>query len=241
MQSTLPMRWRQSLPRDVLRDVGRAAEILRRRHLHHRVPVDRRIIVRRRRLVRRRHRREIELLAGLRAHLGRIDQPVAAHPDLVVRSRQVGDDVAPLVVGHDHLGELRRQFGRLRDHPHAGFRPARAAHDAADVVVVDGDRRLLGIGRPENEGQGYTYTRQAAKPMVTAEHNTCLRFMVLSLRSEPAARIGRNCTPITARRQSVQPACRPKSRGEGLWRYALACVIEVCGELVRKPGRSVHV
>ncbi len=47
--------------RDVLRDVGVAAEILGRRNLHHRVPVDRRIVVRRRGRARRGHRRQVEL------------------------------------------------------------------------------------------------------------------------------------------------------------------------------------
>src|SRR5436189_6415399 len=34
------------LARDVIRNIGRAAEILLRRNFHHRVPVDRRIILR---------------------------------------------------------------------------------------------------------------------------------------------------------------------------------------------------
>jgi hypothetical protein len=101
----------------------------------------------------------IELLAGLRAQLGRIHQPVAAHPDAVVRHRQVGDDVAALVVGHNHLGEFRRQVGGLRDHPDAGFGPGRAAHHAADVVVVDGDRHLLRIRRRRKQGQEYARQR----------------------------------------------------------------------------------
>ena len=142
------------LLRDVLGDVGAAAEILGRRNLHQREPVDRRIIMRRGRLVRRRHRRQIDLLAGLGAQSWRIHQPVAAHPDLVVHiRRQVGDHIAALVVGDDDLGEFRRQFRRLRDHPDAGFGPGRTAHHAADVVIVDGNRRLLGMGRRRNQGR----------------------------------------------------------------------------------------
>ena len=49
-----------AVARDVLRNVGRAAEVLLRRNLHHHVPVDRRIIVRGRGRVRRGHRRQIE-------------------------------------------------------------------------------------------------------------------------------------------------------------------------------------
>src|SRR5258708_27160076 len=52
--------------RNVFRDISAAAEILGRRNLQQREPVDRRIIVCRGRLIRRWHRRKIELLAGLR-------------------------------------------------------------------------------------------------------------------------------------------------------------------------------
>ena len=114
---------------------------LRIRDLHHRVPVDRRIVFRRRRLVRRRHRGQIELLAGLALHLRRVDEAVAAHPDVVVGLRQIGDDVAALIVGDDDLDVAHRQVARFRDHPDAGLRTLRPAHDAADVVVVDGHRR----------------------------------------------------------------------------------------------------
>lgn len=101
----------------------------------------------RRRFVRRRHGCEVELLAGLRAHFRRIHQSVAAHPDLVVHvRRQIGKDIAALVVGDDDLGEFGRQFGGFRDHPNAGLGTRWAAHHATDVVIVDGDRGLLSIG-----------------------------------------------------------------------------------------------
>ena len=64
-------------------------------------------------------------LPGSPSHLRRIDQTVAAHPDLVFGLRQIGDEVAALIVGDDDPGELGRQVGGLRDHPDAGFRPAR--------------------------------------------------------------------------------------------------------------------
>src|SRR5262245_19645483 len=85
------------LARDVLRDIGYTAEVLRRRHLHHRVLIARRIIVRRRCLVRRRHRRRFELLAGLAATLWQINGPEAPHPDLLVHFLgRVGIALAPL-------------------------------------------------------------------------------------------------------------------------------------------------
>ena len=118
-----------------------AAEELRIRDLHHRVPVDRRIVFRRLRLVRRQHCGQVELLAGLALHLRRVDEAVAAHPDVVVGFRQIGDDVAALIVGDDALDVAHRQVARFRDHPDAGLGTAGAAHDAADVIIVDGHRR----------------------------------------------------------------------------------------------------
>jgi hypothetical protein len=130
--------------RDLLRNLRAAAEILRRRNLHHRVPVDRRVIMGRRRLVWCRNRREVELLAGLGPQPGRIHQPVAADPDCVVHvRRQVRDHVAALIVGDDDLGEFGRQLGGLRDHPDASLRPVWSEHHAADIVIVDCDRRDL--------------------------------------------------------------------------------------------------
>ena len=110
-------------------DVGRrvlAAEDLGLRDLHHRVPVDRRVVLRGFRLVRRRHRGQIELLAGLALHLRRVDEAVAAHPDVVIGLRQIGDDVAALVVGDDDLDVAHRQIARFRDHPDAGLGTAGA-------------------------------------------------------------------------------------------------------------------
>ncbi len=56
--------------RDVLRDIGRAAEVALRRDRQHRVPVNRGIIMRGCSIVRRRHGGVIENLARLRAQLG---------------------------------------------------------------------------------------------------------------------------------------------------------------------------
>ena len=109
-------------------------------------------------IVRRRHGRMIDDLAGLRAQLGRIHETIAAHPDLVVRGRQIGDDIAALVVGHDDLDEVGRQVVGFCDHPDAGFRPFRSGHHAADIVGVDGDR--LRRGRPHHDIERRTHHRQ---------------------------------------------------------------------------------
>ena len=129
-----------SRARDVLWNVGRAAEVLLRRNLHHGVPVDRRIVVRRGPIVRCRNGCVVDGLAGLGVHLRRVDQAVAAHPDLVVGDRQIGDDIAALIVGDDALGVAGRQVGGFGDHPDAGLRSARARHHPADVVGVDRNR-----------------------------------------------------------------------------------------------------
>src|SRR6516225_8259576 len=80
---------------ELLGNVALAAELALIRDLHHRVPVDRRIVMRCLRLVWRRNRLEVELLARLGAQLGRVYEPVAAHPDAVVRGRKVWDHVPP--------------------------------------------------------------------------------------------------------------------------------------------------
>jgi hypothetical protein len=140
--------------RDVLRDLGGASEIARRRDLHHRVPIDRRIVVRGRSLVGGCYRGVIDDLAGLRPHPRRIHEPVAAHPHLVICGGEIGDDIAALIVGDDALDIPRRQIGCFRDHPHAGLGPVRAGDHAADVVIVDRDRRLGTKLRRRSRKQG---------------------------------------------------------------------------------------
>jgi hypothetical protein len=111
--------------------------------------MDRRIILRGRGLVRRRHRGQVQPPAGLAVDLRGVDEAIAAHPDLVAGLRKVGQDVAALVVGHDHARELGGQIVGLGDHPDAGLRTARTPHDSADIVVIDRDR--LGARRADGE------------------------------------------------------------------------------------------
>ena len=79
------------------------------------------------------YRGQIEVLAERDIHSRGVDESVAAHPDLVVRLRQIGNEVAPGIVGDDDLGEFGRQIGGLCDDPNAGLRPVRAGDDAANV------------------------------------------------------------------------------------------------------------
>ena len=127
-------------PRDLGWNVGRSAEVALGRDLQHRVPVDRRIVLCGFGVVLRRHGAQVQLLAGLRIDLLGVDEAVAADPDLVLGLRQVGHDVAALVVGDHHLGVARRKVAGFRDHPYAGFWTIRPRYNAADVVVVDRHR-----------------------------------------------------------------------------------------------------
>src|SRR5262249_41788479 len=101
-----------------------------------------------RRVVRGRHSIEIEDPSGRGLDLGRVDETIAAHPDVVGRLRQFGDDIAALIVGDDDLYKLGGQFGRRGDHPDARLRTRGAPHDAAEIAVTDRDagrRRLLRV------------------------------------------------------------------------------------------------
>jgi hypothetical protein len=136
-------------------DVGRHAVALRPgarklalvRHLQHRIPVDRRIIFRRCGGARRRHRGEVEDLAGRGRDLGRVDETVAAHPDIVIGLRQFRQHVAALNVGHHDLGEPGRKIGGLGDYPDAGLRPVRAADNTTEIAVTDADTRRRALLR----------------------------------------------------------------------------------------------
>src|SRR5258705_13756684 len=51
--------------------------------------------------------------------------------------------MAPRTVGDDDLGDFRGQLGSLRDPPTAGLRPVWPEPPAADIVIVNCDRREL--------------------------------------------------------------------------------------------------
>jgi hypothetical protein len=123
-------------------NIALAAELVGARNFQHRVPVDRRIDLRRRGVVRRRHRGQVQLLAGIAIDLRRVDEAVAAHPDFIMGGRQVGYDIAALVVGNDHLGVTSLQIVGLGDHPDAGFRTMRPRDHTADGLAVDRHRVL---------------------------------------------------------------------------------------------------
>ena len=103
-------------------------------------PVAGRVVLRGRARVGRDHRGQVEQLAGSGLHLRRIHQPVAAHPHGVARLRKIGQEIASLIVGDHDPHEPGRQVAGFRDDPDSRLRSVGAAHDSADVVVVDADR-----------------------------------------------------------------------------------------------------
>ena len=111
------------------------------------------------------------VLPGVACDLRRVDQAVAAHPDAVARLRQVGEEVAPAIVGDHDPRELRRQVRGLRDDPDAGLRPSRSGDHAADVVGVDGDRRAAALPFPR-PGQGNGNDDRAANRQETGRHKS---------------------------------------------------------------------
>ena len=129
----------------------------------------------------------VQDLARLGAHLCGIHEPVAAHPDLIIGHRKIGDQITSLIVRHDDAGEFGGQVRGLGDHPYASFRPIGAAHHAADVVIVNGDDRGgLGEGLDAGERRGHTKSgcRRAQKesgfqshaflPMIDSQAEFCV-------------------------------------------------------------------
>src|SRR4051812_9622605 len=112
-------------------------ELALRRDREHRIPVDGRVILRRRAFVRRD--------AGFQAQRGparsrldffRVDESIAAYPDLIARLRQVRNDEAAPVIRHYDPGELGRQLVGLGDHPDTGLGRFAVGDDALDALRV---------------------------------------------------------------------------------------------------------
>jgi hypothetical protein len=112
---------------------GHGREGARLGHAHHREPVHRRVVLRRFRRRRGDDRGEIQRASRVPAHLRRVDEPVAAHPDVVARARQIRNQVAPGVVGDDDPRRLvgSSSVSAITHTPASGLRLA--AHEAADV------------------------------------------------------------------------------------------------------------
>ena len=110
-----------------------------------------RVVVRGRPGVRCDDGRQVDRIPGLGLHPLRVHEPVAAHPDVVGGVRQVGDEVAPRIVGHDDLDVTGRQLAGLGNHPDSGFGTAGAGHHAGDVVAVHGNGGALRATRLDGD------------------------------------------------------------------------------------------
>src|SRR3984893_9779488 len=161
-----PLLRRLEILRDAVTLVAGAREAALVRDLDHRSPVDRRVILRRGGEVRRGFGDQVQDLARLGRDFRRVDETVAAHPNLGVRFGQVRHDVTPAFVGDRDLGETRAELGGLRYDPHPGFRPEPAGDHTADIVIVDGNRRGCALlsacpNRKHRQGQ---YCRENGFP-----------------------------------------------------------------------------
>ena len=107
--------------------------------------------------VRRDDRRQILDGTGRGPALFGVDQAIATHPDVVGGAREVGDQVAPLIVRDDSLAEVGAQVGCFDD-PTACLGPGRPGHRPSDLV--DSDR--AGKREPLEDAPG-SYVKVGAK------------------------------------------------------------------------------
>ena len=158
LQSLNPVRLALDVRRNAVAAWRVAGELALLRHANQGEPVACWVILGCGAWIRGHHRRQVHDLAGCGVHLGRVDQPVAAHPYVEVGLGQIGQKITSAIVCDDDLDELRREIRRLCDHPDACLRPLRARDDAAEVVGVDADRfagRLTGLDPGLRGGQQY--------------------------------------------------------------------------------------
>ena len=168
---------------DLVGNIVLGAELARIRDPQHRPPVDGRIVLRGSGRARRDHRGQVELLARLARDLGRIDQAIAAHPDLVFGLGQLRQQVTALVVGDHDLGEAGGQVLGFRNHPYPCFRPVRAGDDTADDAVGDGSRRRrlrLQLRGRTSQGQ---YERDRCCAQVQSSIDPHVTFSWLEMKS----------------------------------------------------------
>ena len=118
------------------------------RNPQHRIPIHTWIVFGRCGGRRRRYRGQVQVLSWRRLHFGRIDKPIAAHPNVVRCFRKRRNKIAAAVIGDHGLGEPGRKVGGFRDDPYARFRPVPAGNHAAQIRAADRDlrgRTLLGV------------------------------------------------------------------------------------------------
>ena len=117
-------------PLSLVLDIGRNAvsgvpgawELALLRHPEQGEPVPGGVIRRRRAQIGRRDRGQVQSPSRRARHFRRIHQAITTYPHGVVGFRQIGQHVAPLIVGDHDLDEAGGQIGRFRDNPDARFR-----------------------------------------------------------------------------------------------------------------------
>ena len=150
---------------------ARARELAPRGRLEQREPVvagiDLRGVGRRRRDL----RGELEArVTGAAPDLVRVDEPVAAHPEVIGCVGQLRQHVAARVVGHDDLDERGLEVVRLRDHPDAGLGALAALHDAADHTLGQPRRGARGA---DHKRRGQHERRRGARDEAQARNAEC--------------------------------------------------------------------
>ncbi len=151
-----PLVLRLDVVRDAVAFFAGAGKLALLGNLQHRIPVHAGVILRGLFLTGCRHRFQVQFFSGPGGGFWGIHKPIASHPHAVFRFRQLGNQEAPLVVGHHDLGESGRQVRGLRDHPDARFRPPRAVDNSAeigraDALRMDGRRETGGADATANQ------------------------------------------------------------------------------------------
>ena len=139
-----------------------AGKLTLRGHLDQRVPVVGRIHLGGLHGAGGQHGGERQLLPRRALDTGRIDEPIPSHPHVVARLREIGQQVASFIVGHDNLHERGRQILRFRNHPDAGLTPLTAPDHAGDLAATRargliGFRLLTHPGERPSQAQGHAH------------------------------------------------------------------------------------
>ena len=241
-----PVVLRDHLRRDAVARRSRAGELAFRRDVDQGVPVAGRIDLRRGTCVRRHARRQRQVSPRRGPHGRRVDQAVSADPDAEIGlGRQVGQQVAALVVGHDDLAELRGRVRGLGNHPDAGLGTPRARHGASDVVRVDGDARpraAQAAGRPTSPTTRRRPRRlqESTTPVSTCP---CSCFVPGETRSTgqvcPAKVVEVDCAESPE--ESSESAREPRIIGGSAWRAREGVTTAEIRQVLARSSRSKAV
>ena len=83
------------------------------------------------------NRGDIHIAAWRTSRLRGIGKAIAACPHIVIRLGQIGQHIAPLIVGHDDFDVTNIEIICLCNHPDTGFGSIGSAYDATNIVRID--------------------------------------------------------------------------------------------------------